>query len=491
MLIDIVDSYDSEKKRFLLDIREKVILNIATQCAPEKIFSFLKNVWIINIDESEHMVYLWIPNEFVMTQVKKFFNKSIKDAVKAVYNPNFDVNYVIYTPFTNWWELTADLKKLLNLKENKKDKTIEPKIKNKLSEYFGIWFDSKYTFDSFVAWDSNNYAFAAAKAVAKNPWTAYNPLFLYWNVWLGKTHLMQAIWNQIMADDPNKVVVYLPTTKLIDQIVESLKNNKLNNLLAKFQDVDALLLDDIQFLAGKDKTQEVFHNIFNEFYEKKKQVILSGDRPPKELVNIEPRLKSRFWLWIIVDLKSPDFETRIAILQSKLDSIWETIDYELLEIIAQYVKSNVRELEWALNTLLTRKTLMWKDLTEQDAIECLKTLGYQVSWCETVEDNPISEQNKKSSQSFSKLVEYVAQYYDISVSDLKSDSRKSEITEPRQLLMLLAKKSFWWTLQKIWDYFGWKNHASVIYAVDKVEKKIKFDKNLAHDYNVFIEWIEK
>ena len=490
MLIDIVEWYDKEKKEFLLWIWEQTILNLATKCDTKKIFAFLKNVWIVNIDEHEQKVYIWVSNEIAISSIKKFLGKEIKESIRTVYNPQFNVDFVIYTPFLNWWELVPDLKKLLNLKEDKKAKTIEPKIKNKLSEYFGILFDPKFTFDTFVAGANNNFAFSAAKAVAQNPGTAYNPLFLYGNVGLGKTHLMQAIGNQIMSDDPQKVVVYLPTSKLIDEIVEALKKNNLNTLLSKFDSVDALLLDDVQFLSWKDKTQEVFHNIFNDFESKHKQVILSWDRPPKELINIEPRLKSRFGKWIVVDLKAPDFETRIAILQSKLEAKEESIDYDLLEIIAKYITNNVRELEWALNTLLTRKNLMWCNLKEDDVIDCLRTLWY-IAVENIIEDGKIAEMNTKSAQNFGKIVEMAAEYYWLSVSDLKSDSRKQEITVARQLLMLIAKKYYGWTLEKVWDYFGWKNHASVIYAINNIEKKLKSNKELAHDYNVFVERVEQ
>ncbi len=490
MLIDIVNGYDKEKKQFLLWIWEQTVLHLATQCDTKKIFAFLKNVGIINIDEHEQKVYIGISNEIAMAQIKKFLGKQIKESIKTVYNPQFDVEFVIYTPFLNWGDLVSDLKKLLNLKEDKKAKTIEPKIKNKLSEYFGILFDPKFTFDTFVAGATNNFAYSAAKAVADNPGNAYNPLFLYGNVGLGKTHLMQAIGNQIMANDPNKVVVYLPTSKLIDEIVESLKKNNLNWLLAKFNEVDALLLDDVQFLSGKDKTQEVFHNIFNDLTMKRKQVILSGDRPPKELVNIEPRLKSRFGLGIVVDIKAPDFETRIAILQSKLETKWESLDYDLLEIIAKNITNNVRELEWAINTLLTRKTLMWNELSENDVNECLKTLGYMAN-DDKMENSKIAESNKWSAQNFGKIVEMVAEYYWLSVNELKSDSRKQEITTARQILMSLAKRYYGWTLERVWEYFGGKNHASVIYAINNIEKKIKFNKDLAHDYNVFVEWVQQ
>lgn len=490
MLIDIVKSYDEEKKKFLLWIWEDTILSLATQCDPKKIFSFLKNTWIINIDDHDKTVYIWVPNEFTMAQVKKFLWKQIKESIKNVYNAQFDTKFVIYEPFNNWWDLTADLKKLLNLKENKKEKTVESKKENPSAKLFGTSFDPAYTFDNFVAWSNNNFAFAAAKAVADNPGTAHNPLFLYGDVWLGKTHLMQAIWNQIMANDPEKIVIYLPTSKLIDEIVDSTKKNNLTGFLSKFNNIDVLMLDDVQFLAWKDKTQEIFHNIFNDFQANKKQVILSGDRPPRELTNIEPRLKSRFGLWIIVDIKAPDFETRIAILQSKLETKWEYIDYDLLEIIAKYTTNNVRELEWVLNSLMTRKKLLWCELTENDVYECLRTAGYTPKES-TIDKNEIAQWNTRSTQSFWNIVELVWQYYNLSISELKSDSRKKEITTTRQILMLIAKKYFDWTYEKIWDYFGWKNHASVIYAVNNIEKRLKSDKNLAHDYNVFVEWVEK
>jgi chromosomal replication initiator protein len=181
--------------------------------------------------------------------------------------------------------------------------------------------------------------------VAEEPGQVYNPLFLYGSVGLGKTHLMQAIGNAIMERFPEKVVVYLPATKLIDEIVSAVRGNKVSNLLKKFEEVDVLLVDDIQFVAEKEKTQEIFHNIFNDFQLAKKQIILSSDRPPKELVHIEPRLKSRFALGLVADIKAPDFETRVAILQSKLISKGESVDFNFLELIAKHVKDNVRELE--------------------------------------------------------------------------------------------------------------------------------------------------
>lgn len=489
----MVEQYDADKIALFHGVWERTLLHLAQQQDHKKILSFLWKVGILDLDEQDKMVVFGVPNEFILTQVKKFFTKPLKESINEVYNPHFSVKFVIYSKFSsNNNPLLIDLKKLLHIKETKASElTIEKKtIKHELSEFFGILFDPKFTFDTFVVWSTNNIAFSAAKAVTAAPWTAYNPLFLYGSVGLGKTHLMQAIGNDIMARYPDKVVVYLPTSKLIDEIVTAIKANKLTNVLKKFDDVDVLLIDDVQFLADKDKTQEIFHNIFNDFQLKQKQIILSSDRPPKELIHIEPRLKSRFALWLVADIKSPDFETRIAILQSKLINKGEDLDFNLLEIIAKHIKENVRELEWALNILLSRKAILHKDVEQQDVFECLKTLWYAVE--HTTDATEIAVQsNTKWTKSFDLLVDMVAQYYGVAVQELKSEARRKEITNARQMLMLLAKKYFGWTLERIGDHFGGKGHAAVIYAINNTEKKLKKDQDMAHDYEVFVDWLGK
>ena len=487
MLIDIVDQYDSEKKQYLKELRTQIILQLSTQQDHKKIATFLSKAWIINIENIEKKVYIWFSNEFMLTQAKKIFNKSLKEAVQTVYNPQYTIEYIVYPPFSNGSDLLIDLWELLNIKsiKNKKPEPISNSIKDELTDYFWILFDPSFRFDNFVAWANNQFAFSAAKAVADNPWNAYNPLFIYWNVGLGKTHLMQAIWNEIIQNNPDKVIIYLPATKLVDEIVWALQHNKMSTLMRKFDDVDALLIDDIQFLAGKDKTQEIFHNVFNDFQSKKKQIIISSDRPPKELTEIEPRLKTRFALWLVADIQAPDYETRIAILQSKLEIKQESIDSDLLWIIAQHITSNVRELEWALNILLTRKALSWNEISEDDVYACLQTLWY------SAKQTNIYVTNWKSQKNFDTIVEMVANYYSISVAELKSDSRKKEITTARQILMLIAKKHFRRTLEKIWMYFGWKNHATAIYAISNIEKKLKSDPNIQQDYQIFTERVEQ
>jgi len=491
MLIDIVAQYDSEKKKYFKELRTQVILQLSTQQDHKKIVTFLSKAWIINIEDIEKKIYIGFWNAFMLSNAKKIFNKSLKEAIQTIYNPQYTVEYIVYPPFSNGSDLLIDLWELLNIKPTtKKDFEKMPSwLTDKLTEYFWILLDPSFRFDNFIAWSNNQFAYSAAKAVAENPWNAYNPLFIYWNVWLGKTHLMQAIWNEIIQNNPDKVIIYLPATKLIDEIILAIKKQNLSSLMRKLDDVDALLIDDIQFLADKDKTQEIFHNIFNDFHSKKKQIIISSDRPPKELLHIEPRLKTRFALGLVADIHAPDYETRIAILQSKLEAKQEIIDSELLAIIAQHITSNVRELEWALNILLTREKLSWTEITEDDVYACLQTLWYSTQ--HHMSNFDPDKQNIRWNTSFDKIVEMVANYYSISVAELKSDSRKKEITTARQILMLIAKKHFGRTLEKIWMYFGWKNHATAIYAIWNIEKKLKSDEDIQHDYQIFSEWVEQ
>ncbi|MFA5747874.1 MAG: chromosomal replication initiator protein DnaA [Candidatus Absconditabacterales bacterium] len=493
MNIDSINQYTSEKKTFFREIWEKIILYLSTQHDHKKIISFLNKTGIVDIDEGEKNIYIGVPNEFILTQVKKFFAKPLKDAVNETYNPQFNIKFIIYSGFSsNGSDLLINMKKILNIKETKKIENYEIKksMKNDLTDYFGILFDQSFRFDTFVSGENTRMAFASAKAVAENPGQVYNPLFLYGNVGLGKTHLMQAIGNQIMQENPEKVVLYLPTSKLVDEIITAVRSNKMSIFLQKIENVDVLLIDDVQFLANKERTQEIFHNIFNDFQMGKKQIILSSDRPPKELVNIEPRLKSRFSLGLVTDIQAPDFETRIAILQSKMLAKSENFDFEFLEIIAKNIKNNVRELEGALNILITRKKVLNKEISKEDVFACLKTLGYCTENKSEITETAI-QSNTKSEQNFANLVEMVSKYYNISVSDIKSELKKKEVTNARQILMLLAKKYFDRTLEKVGNYFGGKGHATVIYAINNIESKLKTDSNMAHDMQIFVERLKK
>ena len=210
MLIDIVNQYDSEKKQYLKDLWSQVVLQLSTQQDHKKIVTFLSKAWIINIEDIEKKVYIGFANDFMLSNAKKIFNKNLKEAIQTVYNPQYTVEYIVYPPFWNKSDLLIDLWKLLNIepKAGKNPEIIPDSISKELTNYFWILLDPSFRFDNFVAWSNNQFAYSAAKAVAENPWNAYNPLFIYWNVWLGKTHLMQAIWNEILLNNPDKVIIY-------------------------------------------------------------------------------------------------------------------------------------------------------------------------------------------------------------------------------------------------------------------------------------------
>ena len=271
----------------------------------------------------------------------------------------------------------------------------------------------------------------------------------------------------------------------------AIRKNKLAKLLSDFKKIDVLLLDDIQFLWDKDKTQEIFLNIFNEMQQAGKQIVLTSDRAPRELNNIEARLKSRFGLWLVCDISEPNYETRLAILQSKVALKGEHIDIELLTLIATTITSNVRELEGAINILLTKKQLAWQDITIDTVHDCLRTLWYKAQTEKTVSLEEMNTLNSRSTMNFAHIVDYVAAYYNLSVDDLKSAKRSQDISQARQMLMMIAKSKFERTFEKIGNYFWGKNHAAVIYAVKQFPKKLKADPSLQRDYTIVMEQVER
>jgi len=451
----------------------------------KKIAGFLSKCCVLGTDEQKKQVHIGIPNQFIESQVKKFFKKPITAAIQETFETQYTPHFVIYPELqTGEHKLQLAVTNLLpktapKLPEIQLDKDITKELGN----YFGILFDPNYSFDRFVVWSHNELAYSAAQAIAQKPGQVYNPFFIYGEVWLGKTHLMQAIGNYIIQNDPDKVVLYLPTSTFIDRVISAVRKGALPQLQQKLHEVDVLMLDDIQFLAGKERTQEIFHNIFNQFYADKKQIVLTSDRPPKSLTLLEARLQSRFALWLVADIKAPDLETRIAILQEKLKEKALDMDSKHLELIAQTVNTNIRELEGALNIVVTRLTLLNKELTDTDIIDALATLGFTWVQNETTWKTPTPTPTAWSAHSqYESIVTYIASYFWLLVSDLTGSWRQKEISRARQLCMYIAKKHFSWSLQKIWNYFWGKNHASVIYAIKTCEEALTKDPQLSGVY---------
>ncbi|NLV15616.1 MAG: chromosomal replication initiator protein DnaA [Syntrophomonadaceae bacterium] len=318
----------------------------------------------------------------------------------------------------------------------------------------------KYSFDSFVVGNSNRFAHAASYAVAESPARAYNPLFVYGGVGLGKTHLMQAIGHHILDKNPNGIVIYTSSEQFTNELIDSIRDDKTAEFRTKYRNIDVLLIDDIQFLAKKERTQEEFFHTFNALYEANKQLVISSDRPPKEIPTLEDRLRSRFEWGLLTDIQSPDLETRIAILRKKAQLESLKVPNDVMLYIASNIQSNIRELEGALTRTVAYSKINNQPITMELASEALqKILPPPVPYKATVED----------------IQEKVADYFSLTIDELNSKRRTRQLVFPRQIAMYLTRQMTDLSLPKIGEEFGGRDHTTVLHAFDKVEKDIKSD----------------
>lgn len=324
----------------------------------------------------------------------------------------------------------------------------------------------KYTFDNFVVGKNNELAFAAAQAVVGKPGTSYNPLFIYGGVGLGKTHLTQAIGNELLKKDPNLSIMYVSAEKFSNDFITSIKEGSGKEFQNKYRHIDLLLIDDIQFIAGKDRTQESFFHTFNELHQQNKQVVLTSDRPPKAIPALEDRLKSRFGWGMIADISAPDFETRTAILEKKCAEKNFPLSDSLLQTIATLVQSNIRELEGALNKIIVFHQLKNTEPTP-DSVKALLAGGESVSMRNMI--TPLQ------------LIEAVAQVYNLSNEDLMGKSREKKVAIPRQIIMYLMREELKMSYPAIGDELGGRDHTTAIHAHEKMSREIENDLKVKQD----------
>ena len=320
----------------------------------------------------------------------------------------------------------------------------------------------KYTFDGFVIGSGNQFAHAAARAVAERPSKAYNPLFLYGGVGMGKTHLMQAIGHEIKKRQPQMAICYVSAEKFTNEMINALRNNKMTNFRDKYRTMDVLLVDDIQFLASKERTQEEFFHTFNTLHESMRQIVIASDRPPKELAEIEDRLRSRFEWGLIADIQPPDLETKVAILQKKAETERVLLPTDVALYIASNIRSNVRELEGALIRLTAFVSLTGRDLSMLTAQEVLKNL--------------IDSQVRKIT--IEAIQRAVSDQFGLRPAEIKAKNNSHSIVFPRQIAMYLAKQLTEASLPEIGRQFGGKHHTTVLHSVEKIAEQRKTDKDL-------------
>ncbi len=321
---------------------------------------------------------------------------------------------------------------------------------------FSIQLNPRFSFENFVIGPSNRFAYSACLAVAESPAKAYNPLFIYGPVGLGKTHLMQSITHQILKKFPTSKCCYISSERFTNELIDAIQHRATAAFRKKYRDIDVLLIDDIHFLAGKESTQEEFFHTFNTLHNNRKQIIISSDRPPKEIAKLEERLRSRFAWGLITDIQPPDFETRVAILKKKVEKEPVAVPEEVIHFIAEQITTNIRELEGALIRVLAYSLLEEKEISLEMSQVVLKDMVKQTIKKVSVED----------------IQEAVANFFNISCADLKAKRRNQNILVPRQLAMYLSRKLTNHSLPEIGSFFGGKDHTTVLHSLKKVEQNL-------------------
>ena len=421
------------------------------------------NTWIksiVPISLEQNTIKLQVPNDFTRGILESRYKDLIVNAIKLITSKKYNIDFLISSED----KLSDDKTSINNTSKSSKAKKSNIIVSDEMSSML----NPKYTFDTFVIGNSNRFAHAASLAVAEAPAKAYNPLFIYGGVGLGKTHLMHAIGHYILQNNPKAKVVYVSSEKFTNELINSIKDDKNEEFRNKYRNVDVLLIDDSQFIAGKERTQEEFFHTFNTLYEADKQIILSSDRPPKEIPTLEDRLRSRFEWGLIADIQAPDFETRIAILKKKADVEKLNIPNDVMVYIATKIKSNIRELEGALIRTVAYSSLTNREISVELAAEALK-------------DIISNEENKQVTIDL--IQDVVSNYFNLKIEDLKSSRRTRNIAFPRQIAMYLSRKLTDMSLPKIGEEFGGRDHTTVIHAYEKISTNLKNDESLRNVIN--------
>ncbi|ACD25095.1 chromosomal replication initiator protein DnaA [Clostridium botulinum] len=419
------------------------------------------NTWIKScepISISDTSIKISVPNSFTKDILDKRYKSLVANSIEAVCSKLYEIKFIIESDLNNEDELNNSDNSDKNRDKNSRRNIV-------VNDEMSSTLNPKYTFNSFVIGNSNRFAHAASLAVAEAPAKAYNPLFIYGGVGLGKTHLMHAIGHYILQNNTKAKVVYVSSEKFTNELINAIKDDKNEEFRKKYRNVDVLLIDDIQFIAGKERTQEEFFHTFNELHDANKQIILSSDRPPKEIPTLEDRLRSRFEWGLIADIQVPDFETRMAILKKKADVENLKVANEVMGYIATKIKSNIRELEGALIRIIAYSSLTNREVTVDLASEALKDI--------------ISKKQGKH-VTIPSIQEIVANYFNLKIDDLKSQRRTRNVAYPRQIAMYLSRKLTDMSLPKIGEEFGGRDHTTVIHAYEKISENLKSDESLQH-----------
>lgn len=432
----------------IADLWNAALSNIEKKISKPSFDTWLKSTKAHSLQGNS--LVITAPNEFARDWLEERYSQLISGILYEITGEELTVKFIIPQ------------------NRNEEDDTFPIPVKKPKKDYEQTEFpqsmlNPKYTFDTFVIGSGNRFAHAASLAVAEAPAKAYNPLFIYGGVGLGKTHLMHAIGHYVLDHNPQAKVVYLSSEKFTNEFINSIRDNKAIEFRNKYRNVDVLLIDDIQFLAGKESTQEEFFHTFNTLHEESKQIVISSDRPPREIPTLEDRLRSRFEWGLITDITPPDLETRIAILRKKAKAEGLDIPNEAMLYIANQIDTNIRELEGALIRVVAYSSLINKDINADLAAEALKD---------------IIPSSKPRIITILEIQKTVGQHYNIKLEDFKAKKRTKSVAFPRQIAMYLSRELTDYSLPKIGEEFGGRDHTTVIHAHEKISKLMQVDANL-------------
>jgi len=442
------------------ELWQAVLAQIQLTTSPANFATWFRNTEITS--QKEGKVVVGVPNAFAKEWLENKYGKAIFKILHSLDEEIKEVSYEVRKSGLRILKRAPGSQGLGQVPETGQLEFQEFEIDKETN------LNPRYTFENFVVGPFNELAQAAASAAAKNPGQVYNPLFIYGGVGLGKTHLLQAVGNEVIKNFPQRKVKYIPSEKFTAGVVSSIRNREMENFKLKYQTIDVLIIDDIQFLAGKEKTQEEFFHTFNALYEKNRQIVLSSDRPPKAIPALAERLRSRFEGGMIADISYPDYETRIAILKAKCLERKVELQDEVLGYIASNIQRNIRELEGALNRLV--------------AYRRLQNLAPDLEITKSLLKNLISAPSKIVS--VKKIIQAVSEFYDLKEKEIISSSRKKEIVKPRQIAMYLLREELKSSFPFIGRKFGGKDHTTAIHAFEKVSKELEKSENLAEEINL-------
>lgn len=415
--------------------------------------TWFKNTKLLR--HKDDVLTIGVPNVFVKQQLEKKYNDLILQILAKNQVTPERIDYKIHSDGSQNKRIDDDEPLQLNTPAPSEPRAA---VNNSLSHTYRQGLNEKYTFESFIVGSGNELAHAACQAIAANPGTKYNPLFIYGGVGIGKTHLIQAVGNAIIAKNQGARVVYVSTEQFVQEFIDAVRYKKNTDFAGYYRNADVLIIDDMQFIAGKDKTQEEFFHTFNALHQANKQIIISSDKPPKDIPTLEERLRSRFAWGMSIDMQNPDFETRCAIVQSKADQVGIRLPSDVVDYLANHIQTNIRELEGALNQLIAFCEMRGLDPDVSIVTSLLS-----------------ANKTRPKHLSARQVVERVCKHFQLPIEDILGPKRDKDIVVPRQIAMYILRSELHLSFPKIARELGRKDHTTAIHSVEKVEQELSFD----------------